>query len=162
MEGLYPARLPSVLLTADRTFTLRGGGVPLSRGLPCPELGSPCPLTDGQLDAVDAGLRASIALDLGATQRVQAVVVRGAEMVGASIALRLETDDGGTAFERTLLNERPTFGDTAPSFVRLPDAGYSYLWTAFVVLDADGGVDARRVVVTFGEGLSQIEELSVF
>jgi hypothetical protein len=69
IEALSGERLP-----------LTGTRVPLSRGLACPSLGTPCPLTDGDLTAADAGGAQALTLTLPTPTPLSAVVVRAADL----------------------------------------------------------------------------------
>ncbi|MDP1822329.1 MAG: hypothetical protein Q8L48_03775 [Archangium sp.] len=157
-SGTSPTRM-----RAGERLALRGTRVPLSRGLPCPELGTPCPLTDRELTTVDAGLINEVALNLLTPSMVSAIVIRGASIGDGLIRIVLATEDGGVAAELEHTVPYSGFGPSpgGESF-RLPDGGYAQLRLAYVVLPVDAGTPSSRVILQFPAGLARIQEVSLF
>ena len=155
--------LPSRMRAGER-LVLRGTRVPLSRGLQCPELASPCPLTDGEVTEVDAGMINEVSLNLPTPAFVSAVVIRGGWVAGELIRVVLAQEDGGIGgeFEGTVLRgDFAAFGFGGEQ-VRLPDGGYAQLRLAYMVIPLDAGTPASRVTLQFPAGLARIKEVSVF
>lgn len=150
---------------AGAHLALRGGRVPLSRGLDCPALGTPCPLTDGDLTEVDAGLIDEVALKLIAPAHLSAAVVRGAWVAGDRIRVLLTADDGERIgdFEGVLPGSDPAFANRRSVRVQ-QDAGYAFaqLQLAYIVIPLDAGALTSTATVQFPGGLAQIQEVSLF
>ena len=158
--GPFPARM-----RAGEQLALRGTRVPLSRGLGCPELATPCPLTDGELTAVDAGMIDEVSLNLATPAIVSAVVIRGAWVADDLIRVVLAQDDGGLAVEfegRVPKGDRAAFGFESSSYVRIQDGGYPQFRLTYLVIPLDAGVPTSRVTLQFPSGLARIQEVSVF
>lgn len=154
----------STRMRAGEQLSLRGTRVPLSRGLACPELGTPCPLTDRELTPVDAGLLHEVALKLASPAMVSAIVIRGASVVDGLIRVVLAAEDGGIAAEVAYsvpVSGSWTVGGDQPS-IRLPDGGFGQLRLAYVVIPVDAGTPSSRVTLQFPAGLAQIQEVSLF
>ncbi len=159
-SGVLPVRM-----TAGDRLALRGTRVPLSRGLGCPEVATPCPLTDGELTEVDAGMIDEVSFNLAAPAIVSAVVLRGAWVADELIRVVLARDDGGIAgeFEGTVPRaDRAAFGlDNLPS-VQLPDGGFTQFKRTYLVIPLDAGTPTSRVTLQFPSGLARITEVSLF
>ena len=156
----FPARM-----TAGERLTLRGTRVPLSRGLGCPELATPCPLTDGALTEVDAGLIGEVPFQLSTPAIVSAVVLRGAWVADERIRVVLAQEDGGIAgeFEGMVPKGDPSaFPSGGSTYQRTPDGGLAQLKLTYLVIPLDAGVPISRVTLQFPEGLARIKEVSLF
>jgi hypothetical protein len=160
--------LPARMRAAER-LALRGTRVPLSRGLGCPELATPCPLTDGELTEVDAGMINEVSFNLPAPANVSAVVLRGAWVADEVLRVVLAQDDGGIAgvFERAVPRGDPAafpLGGPFPSapYVRIQDGGYAELRLTYLIIPLDAGVPTSRVTLQFPAGLARIKEVSIF
>lgn len=156
----FPARM-----TAGERLALRGTRVPLSRGLGCPELATPCPLTDGELTEVDAGLIGEVSFHLVTPAIVSAVVLRGAWVADERIHVVLAQDDAGIAgeFEGTVPKGDPrAFPSVSSTFVRIQDGGHVQLRLTYLVIPLDAGTPASGVTLQFPAGLARIKEVSVF
>ena len=155
-------------MSAGERLALRGTRVPLSRGLGCPELATPCPLTDGELTEVDAGLIDEVSLNLVTPALVSAVVFRGAWVADALIRVVLSQDDGGIggAFEARVPKADPgAFGyfySGGAPYVRIADGGFAQLKLTYLVIPVDAGTLTSRVTLQFPEGLARIKEVSIF
>lgn len=168
-EGTGPFGSGATTLEARSgdTLQLTGGRVPLSRGLDCPGRGTPCPLTDGALTAVDAGMALPIVFTLAAPASLSAVVVRGAETDATLMAVQLIGVDGGSLplvqhfFPTSLWNAN------APVQTRRPqrDGGFEFapaVEPRFASITFDAGVPIREVRVGFASALERLSELSIF
>ncbi len=160
--GLIPSRM-----RAGERLALRGTRVPLSRGLACPELATPCPLTDGELTEVDAGLVDEVSLNLVNPALVSAVVLRGAWVADDLIGVVLSQDDGGIAgvFEgRVPKADRGAFASSLAGvpYVITRDGGFTQPKLAYLVIPVDAGTPTSRVTLQFPEGLARIKEVSIF
>ena len=164
-SGTLPTRM-----RAGERLALRGTRVPLSRGLGCPELATPCPLTDGELTEVDAGMIDEVSFNLAAPAIVSAVVLRGAWVADDLIRVVLAQDDGGISgeFEGAVPNgDRAAFPFGVFPFVnspyvRIQDGGYVELKLAYMVIPLDAGTPTSRVTLQFPAGLARIKEVSLF
>ena len=163
--GALPARM-----RAGERLGLRGTRVPLSRGLGCPELATPCPLTDGDLTEVDAGMIDEVSFNLAAPAIVSAVVLRGAWVADDLIRVVLTQDDGGISgeFEGAVpKGDRAAFPLGVFPFansasVRIQDGGYAQLKLTYMVIPLDAGTPTSRVKLQFPAGLARIKEVSLF
>lgn len=156
----FPARM-----TAGGRLALRGTRVPLSRGLGCPALATPCPLTDGELTEVDAGLIGEVPFHLINPAIISAVVLRGAWVADERIRVVLAQDDGGVAgeFEGTVPKVDPrAFPSSGSTYQRLPDGGYAQLRLTYLVIPLDAGTPTSQVTLQFPAGLARIKEVSLF
>lgn len=151
-----------VRLRAAELLPLAGTRVPLSRGLPCAELGDPCPATDGELTSVDAGPIQDLSFELAAASPLSTVVLRG--IVGPSrvIDLSLTQVDGGVVEVHEAL-PRISF-ESAPSLetVLLRDGGFRALQDSYLVIPVDAGAPVRSVKLHFPDGLWRVQEISLF
>ena len=156
----------ATLMRAGQKLAVRGNRVPLSRGLECPEVGFPCPLTDGLLTEVDAGLVEAVTLSLPAPATISSVVLRGAWVGNGVIRVALTPEDGGVETEAELTLPRPNIYAGVPLEQQLnvltPEGSYINFREAFVVIPLDAGVPSSRVSVKFPSRLARIRELSVF
>jgi len=154
---------PPVRLQADQQLTVRGPRPAFSRGLPCPEWGTPCPLTDGELSVVDGGMRESLSFDLEPPRIVSQVVLRGAELSGKSVSVSLTEVDGGIFRVESLLAQGSyVFEPTSRDFVVLADGNYRWFRPYFVSIALDAGTPVKRVTVRFPDGLKAMREASLF
>lgn len=157
--------IPTRLKAGDR-LALRGARAPVSRGLGCPELGTPCPLTDGELTEVDAGMIDEISLTLNAPANLSAVVLRGAWVADDLIRVVIAQDDGGIggSFEGALRigEDRSDFLFGGPPFVQVRDGGFATLQIVYMVIPLDAGTLSSRVTLQFPAGLARIREVSLF
>jgi len=154
-------------LRAGQTVAFAGRRVPVSRGLPCPEVATPCPLTDGDLTVVDVGGLSGVTLALGAPATLSAVVLRGVSSGSLDVAVLLGQVDGGqlppTSYQLVLSAFDPVNQDWTPVWV---DGG----WVSpevraqglYSVLALDAGVPVARVTLWFPGGLQRIAEVSLF
>ena len=152
-------------LRAGERLALRGTRVPLSRGTECPAFGTPCPLTDGLLTDVDAGMIEEVSLKLGTPAIVSATVLRGAWVADVLIRVALTQEDGGSAgeFEATVpKGDRAAFPSEASTYVRIPDGGFVPLRLTYLVIPLDAGTPASRLTLQFPSGLARIKEVSLF
>ena len=164
---LYSQSTPSVGMRAGERLSVQGLRRPVSRGIPCPELGTPCPLTDGDLAAADAGMLNEVTLQFPAPRLLSSVVLRGALFGGRLVGVRLTREDGGVVqeVETTAPYSDPSSDDYAglpSSFIQLPDGGYTSLNFAYLVIPLDAGAPVFRVTLQFPDGLAQIQEVSLF
>ena len=164
-ERLGPLESGGVTIEAvsGQTLSLAGTRVSISRGLPCPPLGDPCPLTDGALTPISVGGLSELTLELGRPVIVSAIVLRGLELevnlVGGTL---IGVDGGAIASQLVSLS-----GWRGLRFVAATDGGEELSIAyepQFVVMSFDGGAPARSVTVSlpFNGGQSRIAELSVF
>ena len=161
---LFSGVLPTRMRAAER-LALRGTRVPLSRGLECPELATPCPLTDGALTEVDAGMIDAVSFKLATPAVVSAVVLRGAWVVEDLIRVVLAQDDGGIGGEFTgtvRSGDLGAFGSGGSPQMRLQDGGWGQLKLTYLVIPLDAGTPTSRVTLEFPGGLARIQEVSVF
>jgi hypothetical protein len=152
-------------LRSGQQLAFSGSRIPLSRGWPCPEVATPCPLTDGDLAAVDLGQAPSVSLDLPAATALSWLVLRGVETTSPTVAVQLTLEDGGLS--EPLLSMLPISGfeeATGGSGQLLEDGGWVQptLPPAYAVIALDAGAPVRRVSVHFPGSLSRIQELSLF
>lgn len=170
--GPFGGSATSIEVSSGQTLALTGARVPVSRGLPCPALGSPCPLTDGELTSVDAGGAQGVSLTLATPVPLSAVVVRG--LVSSSVeagpslmAVLLLSADGGMLPLVQLPLSPSLWNGGAPTFVRRPrrDGGFEYEAQAearYLVIPLDGGVPIGSVFVGIAGGMARISEVSLF
>ncbi|MFT3839204.1 MAG: hypothetical protein QM723_19640 [Myxococcaceae bacterium] len=153
--------LPANVLKVKHT------GVPLTRGLSCAPLASPCPLTDGVLDPIDfdAGVNGFV-FDLRSPSKVEWIVLRDANVDLASLTPQLDLmDDAGTVIESLQPQEIPPDDDLGVYLLdwRKFANGPQVLTSAPIVQwSVDGGVPASSVRLTFGAPVTRASELSLF
>ena len=152
---------------SGETLALVGNRVPVSRGLPCPGLGSPCPLTDGDLTSADPGIAQSLTLTLATPVPLSAVVVRGAETDALLVGVLLKDADGGALPLVQFVLPTSTWNGGTPAFMRRPrrDGGFDLqqqFTQRYFVINLDAGVPISSVTVGFPGGVSSIAELSLF
>ena len=163
----YFQNKPPTGMRGGERLSLRGNRVPVSRGLACPALATPCPLTDGDLTEVDAGMINEVPLELTRPIMLSAVVLRGAEVGSGLINVVLTQEDGGVAMEVAKTVPASTFTlfsntESAPPFIQLSDGGFASIRRGFVVIPLDAGVPISRVTLQFPAGLARIQEVSFF
>jgi hypothetical protein len=166
-NGPFGTEATNIELRSGQTLTLAGTRTPLSRGLACPPLASPCPLTDGDLSMVDAGLGTGLGLVLPAPSSVSALVVRGVATQAQLLGMQLVDADGGTLPIVQKLLPTSLWNQGVPSFVLrpLPDGGVDFVPMAeprFFTLTFDAGIPVKEVRVGFAGGVEQLSEVSVF
>jgi hypothetical protein len=164
---LYSQSPPPVAMQAGEQLSVQGLRRPVSRGLPCPELGSPCPLTDGDLTGADAGMIHEVTLEFPAPKPLSSLVLRGALFGGRLIGVLLTREDGGVVQEVEAMApySDPWSDDSAGypnSFIQLPDGGYTSLNFAYLIIPIDAGAPVSRATLRFPEGLARIQEVSLF
>ena len=148
-------------------LALVGNRVPVSRGLACPTLGTPCPLTDGDLTSADAGLAQALTLTLASPAPLSAVVVRGVETDALLVGVLLKGSDGGALPLVQLVLPTSTWNGGTPAPMGRPgrDGGVEFQqqFTArYFVINLDAGVPISSVTVGFAGGVSRVAELSLF
>ncbi len=155
---------PVELRPSDR-LPLTGARVPVSRGLACPEVGFPCPLTDGDLTSVDAGYVVDLVMELPAPSALSMLVLRGVEGPSNFINVSTLQDDGGVATEARGLLLPDSFEDRLGTLfqpVKLDDGGYGYPRRSYLAIPIDAGVPVRSVKLHFDNGLWRAQEISLF
>lgn len=161
LQGASP-----VELQAGQQVPLRGALVPVSRGLGCPRFATPCPLTDGDLTVVDAGLATEVELELARPAVVSSVVLRGARVINGLIRTVVAEADGGVVLDVTVTVPESSYSAFDPTrsspFVNLADGGYGIIRLGYVVIPLDAGAPAGRVTLQFPDGLVSIQEVSLF
>lgn len=167
--GPFGGQVNTIEARSGQTLRLVGARVPISRGLACPSLGSPCPLTDGDLTSVDAGDNAffKVTLTLATPVPLSAVVVRGAQTDALFMGVQLVSADGGVLplVQKVLLPSMWNSG--SPSFVRGPagDGGFDFQPQSeqrFFTVALDAGVPISEVTVGFAGSVGRISEVSLF
>jgi hypothetical protein len=156
-------------LRAGQLVPLTGIRVPLSRGLPCPELATPCPLTDG--DAAYFTLSTTtLTLVLPTPAPLTAIVLRGVETASPVVGLVLTQDDGGV---QHLSHQLPlsvedlrAAGGGGGGPPRRRDGGVPTMTlpaiTTWSVVRLDGGANISRVELGFPEPVTKVGEISLF
>ena len=56
-SGPFGTSASTIEVRSGQTLPLAGARTPLSRGMACAGFGNPCPLTDGDLTPIDAGMQ---------------------------------------------------------------------------------------------------------
>lgn len=149
--------------TSGEQLSLKGAGTPVSPGLGCASLGTPCPLTDGELTPISVGGASALTLQLARPVVVSAIVLRGLELEVPLVVGELIGADGGQFVSRFV-----GMGEwRGPRFVAPDDGGTEFTIRyepQFVTMSFDAGepASAVRVVIPFNGGLSRISEISVF
>lgn len=151
-------------LSAADTLAVSGGPISLSRGLPCPDVGTPCPLTDGLLTSIDLGGRRSLSFELQDATAVSAIVVRGLQAQGPMVGVALFDADGGQVQE--VGSELPVswvdqlFARGPSQVIGTLDASDPPVtWT---VIHLDAGVPVKTVTLRFPSGVKRCAEVSLF
>ncbi len=156
-------------LRAGEHLAVSGRRAPVSRGLPCPDVATPCPLTDGDLSVVEVDLREGVTLELPVPVPLSAIVLRGVETGVPFLAVLLTQADGGlvapvqhllpvSMFEAlSPTSGRPSRPGRRDGGVEAPSAG----GLAYSVIPLDAGVPIRRVTLRFPGGLSRVAEISL-
>ncbi|HEY0880534.1 MAG TPA: hypothetical protein VGD87_03330, partial [Archangium sp.] len=160
----------TVDLWAGVTQPVQGSVVPFSRGLSCPPLADPCPLTDGRLERLDGGFAARVSLRWGGARRPSMVLLRGVETGPSSItgeALGVDGGIAGRSSELWVTNrwDIPVEFWPGDEFVPLEDQlgadRSAVMMPRFVRL----GLPSRPSLgldLTFPGGLAGITEVSIF
>ncbi len=167
---------PPTHLRSGQHLSLHGARVALSRGLPCPELASPCPLTDG--DAAYFTLSTNtLTLSLPTPAPLTAIVLRGVETASPLVGVVLTQDDGGM---QHLSHQLPLSvedlraagvggggaggGGVIPP--RRRDGGIPSMTlpaiTTWSVVTLDGGASFGTVQLVFPEPVTKVGEVSLF
>ncbi len=151
-------------MTAGDQLALHGTLVPVSRGLACPEVATPCPLTDGELAEVDAGMINEVSFKLTTPEILSAVVLRDAWVADDVVHVVLTQSDGGLGgeFEATVRKPDPSAFPSGVSYVRISDGGYAAFRPNYMVIPLDAGTSTSRVTLQFPSGLARIKEVSLF
>ena len=161
-DGYWP-----VWLAAAATLPVTGGPGPLSRGLPCADLGSPCPLTDGSLESIDLAGRLSLSLQLPGATSVSAVVLRALEAPSLRIDVELFDADGGQV---QAVQEQLPLGWIDQLFFTTPsrppvDGGFIDVLAppvTWAVIHLDAGVPVKTVTLRFPLGVERCAEISLY
>jgi hypothetical protein len=168
-EGPFSTPSATLELRSGDTLAVSGTRTPFSRGLPCLEIATPCPLTDGKLDGVDGGAFAQpIIFTLPAPTSLSAVVVRGVETQAQLMGMQLVDADGGTLPIVQKLLPTSLWNAGVPGFVvrELADGGVEFgprSELRFFTVKFDAGVPVREVRMGFaGDTVGQLNELSLF
>ena len=156
----------TIEVRSGQTLPLAGTRMPLSRGMACAGLGNPCPLTDGDLTPIDAGMQL-FSFTFPTPTRVSAVVVRGVETESLLMAVLLAQPDGGPP--RVVQYALPTslWNAGVTSFVLKPqpDGGVEFSPKSdprFFIVAFDAGEPVSAVTVGFAAGVDRISEISIF
>jgi hypothetical protein len=161
-NSLFGSTGTSTLLQSAQTLAVQGAQVPLSRGLPCAIVATPCPLTDGDLTAVVLAQNVSeVTFDLPRPAVLRAVVLRNVEVDMPSVVIDLIAEDGGSTRQIEAL--MPSESQTRESLPRLLDDGgvdFTQGVAFFTVIALDAGVPTSSVRLTFG-GLTRAGEISI-
>jgi hypothetical protein len=169
--GPFGASSTTIEVRSGQTLPLAGTRVPVSRGLACPAVASPCPLTDGDLTSVDVDAGTSdlfsVSLKLATPVPLSAIVVRGAETDALLMGVVLFDADGGALPLVQQVLPMTLWNGGAPSFVRRPrrDGGFDFEpqpEPKFVTITLDAGVPISEVRVGFGGSVTRISEVSLF
>lgn len=152
-----------VEVRAPQRVVFDGGFVPPSRGVACPPLASPCPLTDGALEPFWVQVP-SFTLKFDAPLSVHRAVLRGVYQRQVT-QLFGELEDGGVvelgvvpmSARAFVVPERPfpfplPQGDGGAFFVESPE---------FIVVDLDAGAPLRSVTFTRASRWGVLSEVSV-
>ncbi|MDP1823648.1 MAG: hypothetical protein Q8L48_10410 [Archangium sp.] len=169
--GPFGAGSTTIEVRSGQELPLAGARVPLSRGLACPAVASPCPLTDGDLTPVDVDAGSGpvflVSFKLATPVPLSAVVVRGAETESTLMAVVLFDADGGALPLVQQVLPTSMWNGGAPSFVRRPrrDGGFDFEpqpEPQFFTVALDAGVPISEVRVGFGGGVTRLSEVSLF
>ncbi len=166
-EGPFGSNITTIEARSGQTLQVAGTRTPFSRGIPCPPVGTPCFLTDGDLSPVDAGGAQGVALAFATPTSVSAVVIRGAETETSLMGLQLVDADGGTLPIVQKLLPTSLWNAGVPNFTLrpLPDGGLEFGPRAdarFVTITFDAGVALREVRIGFVNGVERAAEISLF
>lgn len=158
----FGSRYYSSNLEAGQRLPLAGARVPVSRGVPCPEVATPCPLTDGDLTVVELELRETVSLTLPTAVPLSAAVLRGVETSTPVVLVTLTLEDGGTS--SPLPTQLPMTAWYVPTRGLLADGGFDRTFGAsfYAALPLDGGAPVKRVTLRFPGGLGRAAEISLF
>ena len=165
-SGPFGTSASTIEVRSGQTLPLAGARTPLSRGMACAGFGNPCPLTDGDLTPIDAGMQV-FSFTFPTPARVSAVVVRGVETESSLMFVLLEQPDGGP--RRVVQYALPTslWNAGVPSFVLKPqpDGGFQFSPKSdprFFVVAFDAGAPVSAVTVGFVDDVDRISEISLF
>lgn len=150
-------------LVAGQRLSLVGAKVPLTRGLACPDVATPCPLTDGDLTVKDVELREGFTLTLPSATEVSKLVLRGVETSLPAVSVLLGTEDGGVITLAPQVLPTSAWME-APPVRLLEDGGFDQTFGAsyFAVVPLDAGVPVKKVTLRFPGGLLRAAEVSLF
>ncbi len=155
-------RVAPVELMSGTRLAVSGAQTPVSRGLPCPPFAAPCPLSDGDLTAVDGHAAQAVSFELPARPTLSAIVLRGLEAGNANVGVQLMLEDGGVATLSGYVPTNSAFGESSMAApLVLPDGGLTISNPAYVAIAVDAGV-VLGVTLHFPEGLTRIQEVSLF
>ena len=153
------------------TLALAGHRTPMSRGLSCPPYADPCPLTDGALTPVDAGVITGITslmtITLPAPTVLTSIVLRSVETDTLLMGVQLLDADGGAL---TLVQqELPSslWNASVPTFMvrQRRDGGVEFAPRAdphFINLSLDAGLSVSAVRIGFAGRIESWSEVSFF
>ena len=168
--GPFDSNSTSIEVRSGQRLQLSGGRRPISRGLGCPPYAAPCPLTDGDLSPVDAGVQL-FRFTFQTPTRVSSVVVRGAETESLLMGVIFGELDGGldAGPPRFVQHVMATslWNANVPTFVvkMQPDGGVEFSPKSdphFFTLTFDAGAPVSSLTVGFASGVDRIAEISLF
>ena len=162
----------SVWLEAAEKVSLTGTKAPLSRGLPCDSVATPCPLTDGDLAQVELGVRQSLSLEFRTEVDAGTLVLRGLQTLSPTFGVQFYGADGGRVWANSLagvvdeLNVFAPFGllETSNVAVRpLGDGGLTLgdVPARYVAVPVAPLAPVTRIVLRFPAGVQELAEVSV-
>lgn len=162
----------AVWLEAAEKLPIAGTALPQSRGLPCPSVAQPCPLTDGQLEPVELLVRQSVSLDFPGEIDAGALVLRGLQTLSPTFAVQFFASDGGRVQARSLAGVTDEVNFLAPLgllasnsiTVQPTDDGGVMLGgvpARYVSVPVSPVAPISRVVLRFSAGVQELAELSV-
>lgn len=163
----------AVWLQAAETVALTGTQVPLSRGLPCDSVATPCPLTDGDLAQVELGVRQSLSFEFPSEVDAGTLVLRGLQTLSPTFGVQFFAADGGRvqalSFAGPLdeLEVLAPFGLIESNSVTvrpLRDGGVMLgdVPARYVALPVTPVAPITRVVLRFSAGVQELAEFSVY
>ncbi len=165
-RGAFGTTPQTIEVRSGEKLALTGTRRPISRGLSCPAVGTPCPLTDGDLTPVDAGSQ-FFTLSLASPSSVSAVVVRGVETESLLMGVLLFDADGGSLPIVQHVLPTSLWNAGVPTFVLKPqpDGGVEFSPKSdprFFTVTFDAGVPVSEVRVGFASAVDRISEISLF
>lgn len=161
--NLFDSNSFPVVLTAAERVAITPGAPADSRGLACPSIATPCPLTDGALAPVDLELRQSLTFERDGGP-FSALVFRELELATPLFGVQWFGADGGLLGQQQAILT-PSVLDT---FVLSPrkstDGGFDFsaLPAQWAVVSVDAGTEnVSRVVLRFSSGVRSCAEVSL-
>ena len=171
-ENVFGNRSAHTLeLKSGDTLALAGHRAPISRGISCAPYADPCPLTDGALTPVDAGVitgtNSLMTFTLPAPTVLTAIVLRSVETDTLLMGVQLLDADGGAL--ALVQQELPSslWNASVPSFMvrQRSDGGVEFAPRAdphFITIALDAGVSVSAVRIGFAGGVESWSEVSFF